>query len=55
MRGTSFGVWRLDSALTRPQPPKARQRPGDVKGVTGLLPREAQGGGPASVAPPFLA
>jgi hypothetical protein len=38
MRGTCIGVWRLDSALARPQPPKPRPSVSRrAKGVTGLL------------------
>jgi hypothetical protein len=46
MRGTWVGVWRLDSSLTRLQPPSpACQCPGDAKGVTGFLSPERRKGG----------
>jgi hypothetical protein len=56
MRGTCIGVWRLDSALARLQPPSpARQCPGDAKGVTGLLfPERRRGGVGFGRRPPIL-
>ena len=46
MRGTCIGVWRLDSALARPQPPKPRPSVARrAKGVTGAsLPERRKGG-----------
>jgi hypothetical protein len=57
VRGTCIGVWRLDSALARLQPPKPRPSVSRrrQRRDRASLPREAQGGASALVAvPPFF-